>query len=109
LKKAIIIVAGAIVFIAGLYLVFKEELDRFNPLYEKEYVYVQVNEPSEPENGRYKYQLTGYNEEGQEKKVTFTSSTDLEQGIYLRVLAKGGYTESWEFISEEELPSDTEW
>ncbi|GIO27952.1 YxeA family protein [Ornithinibacillus bavariensis] len=109
MKKVLLRAIVVIIILTGVYFVFKEDLDRFNPLYEKEYVYVEVNEPSKPDNGRFKYNLTGYTEDGQKRKVMFTSSTDLEQGIYLKVLAKGKYTESWEFINEEDLPVDAKW
>lgn len=104
MKKAIALLVITVVAVAGLYVFFKEDLDRFNPLYEEEYVYVMINKPAEPDNRRFKYQLSGYNEEGKERKVRFSASVDLEQGTYLKVLAKGAFTKSWESVKEEDLP-----
>ncbi|WP_020617847.1 YxeA family protein [Paenibacillus daejeonensis] len=112
MKKVIILVAVfglVIVAAAGFYAAFKEDFDRFNPLYEEEYVYVMINEPAKEDENRYHYQLTGYNEVGKQRKVRFSASVDLEQGTYLKLLAKGSYTKSWESITEEQLPSGVSW
>lgn len=99
-------VAAFIIVIFAAFFVFsyKDVVDRFNPLVTKEYVYVQVNKPSEPEDHRFKYNLSGYNAEGKKKDVTFTSSVDLKQGVYLKVLAKGAYVQEWEQVKQEDLP-----
>ena len=107
---ALLVVVGLIVAVtAGMYITFKEEFDRFNPLYEEEYVYVMINEPAKEDEHRYHYQLTGYREDGKQQKVRFSASVDLEQGTYLKLLAKGSYTKSWESITEEQLPSGVSW
>ncbi|MFS0723570.1 YxeA family protein [Paenibacillus sp. 1P07SE] len=109
MKKAIAVIVAIVVVLGGLYMAFKEDFDRFNPLYEEEHVYVMIHEPGDEDEGRYYYRLTGYNEEGEQRKVRFSASTDLEQGIYLKVLAKGSYTKSWESVTEEELPAGVAW
>ena len=108
MKKIIplLIIVGLIVAVsAGLYATFKGDLDRFNPFYEEEHVYVMITEAGKEDEGRYYYRLTGYNEEGKQRKVRFSASVDLEQGTYLKLLVKGSYTKSWESITEEQLPS----
>lgn len=104
------IAALIIVILGGLFIFMaRDVVDRFNPLISKEYVYVQINKPGEPADGRYKYKLTGYNAEGKKKDVTFTASTELLGGAYLKVLAKGSYTEQWEEIKAEEIPEGIVW
>lgn len=80
--------------------------DAFNPLYGMENVYVVVNKPFKPEDkyGRFRYNLTGYTAEGQEKKITFSSSSELEQGTFVRVKSKGAYTKEWTLIQKEDIP-----
>lgn len=112
MKKFGAVVAFIIVIFAAFFVFSNSDVvDRFNPFVTKEYVYVyvQVNQPAKPEDHRFKYNLSGYNAEGKKKNVTFTSSTDLEQGIYLKVLAKGAYTQEWERVKKEDLPKGIEW
>ncbi|GAK13123.1 YxeA family protein [Geomicrobium sp. JSM 1781026] len=108
MKKKIIIsclaVIVTIVTIASLYLLFRETIDRFNPLMEQEYVYVEVREEPEDDDGRYRYREQGVTESGETKRVVFTTSTTLDQGTFVRVLAKGSYTEEYELIEEENMP-----
>lgn len=100
----VLVVLGA-VFMTS----FKEEFDRFNPFMTKEYVYVQINEPAQPEHGRFKYKLTGYNAEGKKKKISFTASIELKEGTLLKVLARGSYTEVWEKVEPDDIPKDIKW
>ncbi|GAE06776.1 DUF1093 domain-containing protein [Paenibacillus sp. JCM 10914] len=94
-----------VVAFAGLYLLFREPFDRFNPWIEQEYVYVEVqNEPAD-DDGRYKYREQGVTESGETKRVVFTTSTRLDQGTPLKVLAKGTYTVEYTFINEDEMLS----
>ncbi|UJW57295.1 YxeA family protein [Bacillus sp. A116_S68] len=106
MKKLLIATFGLIVILVGGYIVFQETIDRFNPLLTKEYVYVEITNPPKDDNGRFRYQLTGMNEDGDSKNVSFTSSTVLDEGTYLKVLAKGAYAEAWEMIKQEDLPVD---
>ncbi len=98
-----------LIIIVGTVLMYREDLDRFNPFFTKEYVYVQINEqpePDEPDGKRFKYQLTGFNDEGKKRNVNFSTSSELEQGTYLKVMAKGQYTEKWEKIEDDSLPKN---
>ncbi|MDQ1914060.1 YxeA family protein [Paenibacillus sp. GD4] len=110
MKKGGAVAALVLVILAALFIVnFKDVLDRFNPFITKEYVYVQINQSAEPDQGRFRYKLTGYNEESKEKKVNFTTSTELPNGTYLKVLAKGSYAQEWEKIKPEEVPKGIQW
>ncbi|WP_042401413.1 YxeA family protein [Geomicrobium sp. JCM 19037] len=94
----------SLVFIASAYLFFRETVDRYNPLIEAEYVYVEIQGEPEEDNGRYKYSMQGVTEGNETKTVVFTTSTPLDHGTYVRVLAKGTFAEEYEFIEEEHMP-----
>ena len=104
-KRVLISCVVGIVILAGSYIVMREPLDRFNPLIKEEYVYVQVQAEPEDDNGRYKYREQGITENGEKKKVVFSTSTRLDQGTLLKVLAKGTYTADYKLIKEGEMPS----
>ncbi|GAF64869.1 hypothetical protein BTS2_1765 [Bacillus sp. TS-2] len=106
MKKVLISCLVVVVVMVSLYFLFREPLDRFNPLIEQEYVYVEVQEEPTDDNGRYKYREQGVTESGETKRVVFSTSTRLDPGTLVRVLAKGTYTEEYEFINEEQMPSD---
>ena len=97
-----------LVICSAMYLTFKREFDEFNPLYTEEYVYAVITKPSgyEKKYDRYRYNLSGYTKQGDKKKVTFSSSKELEQETYVRVLAKGSYTKGWKVIEKEDIPDD---
>ncbi|ABR50040.1 conserved hypothetical protein 1655 [Alkaliphilus metalliredigens QYMF] len=104
MKKILISCIVVVVVFASLYLLLREPFDRFNPLIEQEYVYVEIqNEPAD-DNGRYKYREQGVTESGETKRVIFTTSTRLDQGTLLKVLAKGTYTQGYKLINEDEMP-----
>lgn len=109
MKKTMISLLIALVACSVLYITFKRDLDQFNPLYKEAYVYVVINKPAEVEvkhtGTRYRYNLTGYTEQGQKKKITFSSSTELDPNRYVEVLAKGAYTKKWNLIQKEEIPA----
>ena len=103
-KKILFSCLAVVVIIASLYLGFSETFDRFNPLIDQEYVYVEVQDEPTDDNGRYKYREQGVTESGETKRVVFTTSTRLDQGTLLKVLAKGTYTVEYKFINEDEMP-----
>ncbi|MDO3675424.1 YxeA family protein [Paenibacillus ehimensis] len=110
MKKGGSIAALVIVILAVLVgIKYKDVVDRFNPLMTKEYVYVQITKPGEPDEGRYKYVLAGYNAQGEKKEVTFTASLSLLPGTYLKVLAKGAYAQEWEEVKKEDIPKAIKW
>ena len=107
MKKALLLILITVLICSALYITFKREFDQFNPLYKEEYVYAVINEPAKLEGKeyiRYRYNLTGYTDQGQKKKITFSSSNEQEQGAYVKVLAKGAYTMKWNIIQQEEVP-----
>lgn len=106
MKKILISCLAAVVVMACLYFLFREPFDRFNPLIEQEYVYVEVQDEPADDDGRFKYREQGVTESGETKRVVFTTSTRLEQGTLLKVLAKGTYTAEYKFINEDEMPSN---
>ncbi|MCI3923941.1 YxeA family protein [Paenibacillus sp. TRM 82003] len=107
MKKAVIFVLVAAVICSGLYIAFKRDFDQFNPLYKEEYVYSVVGEPAGVEGKfkRYRYNLTGRTASGEKKNITFSSGKELEQGAYVKVLAKGAYTKKWVIIGKEDVPN----
>lgn len=109
MKKAVMFILIAVVVFSGIYVAFKREFDQFNPFYKQNEVYVIVDTSGEPEgkgnNIRYRYNLTGYTEQGREKRITFSASSELEQGTYVKVLAKGAYTKKWMKVKSEDVPA----
>lgn len=109
MKKAILFFLIALVVFSGIYIVYKRELDQFNPFYKQVKVYAVVDQPAEPEttnnNTRYRYNLKGYTVQGQANKITFSSSIELEQGTYVQVLAKGAYTKEWMKLKKQDMPT----
>lgn len=83
-----------------------EVLDRGNPLISQKDVYVIIDKQPEKSSHRYEYSLTGYTSDGNDKKVTFTTSATLPKGTYLKVDAKGSYVKTWVEIEFHELPSN---
>ncbi|TDQ37369.1 YxeA family protein [Aureibacillus halotolerans] len=109
MKKLLIAIIIIVVVVASFYLVYlfnREDLDRFNPLIEQEYVYAQITEAPEEANGRYKYTLTGFTGSGESKTVVFTTSIVLDSSTYVKVLAKGLYAESYEMVEEDDVPAN---
>ena len=106
MKKILISCIVVVVVIASIYLLFPEPFDRFNPLIEQEYVYVEIQSEPSDDNGRYKYKEQGVTEKGETKQVVFTTSTRLEEGTLLKVLAKGAYTQEYKLINEDEMPKN---
>ena len=109
MKKAVMFFLIGLVVFSGIYVVYKRDIDQFNPFYKQAGVYVIVDKSAEPEtrrnNTRYRYNLKGYTEQGQAKKITFSSSSELEQGTYVKVVAKGAYTKEWSKVQEKDMPT----
>lgn len=105
MKKLIISCLVVIVAFAGLYFLVREPFDRFNPLIEQEYVYVEVQTEPADDDGRFKYREQGITESGETKRVVFSTSTRLDPGTLVKVLAKGAYTADYTFITADEMPN----
>ena len=82
----------------------KEDRDHINPFIPKEQVYVQINKAPVSNGPRYEYTLTGYNKDGEEREVTFSSGKVLKEQAYLKITAKGSFVEEWEEVQGIELP-----
>ncbi|WP_042360005.1 YxeA family protein [Geomicrobium sp. JCM 19055] len=104
MKKIIISCLVIIIAIVSLYFLFRDTFDRFNPLIEQEYVYVEIQSEPSDDNDRYKYREHGVTEAGETKQVVFSTSVNLDKGTFIRVLAKGAYTEEYELIEKNEMP-----
>ncbi len=52
----------------------------------------------------YEYKINGYDEDGNEKLITFTTSKILKVDRYLKVYVKGEKTKSYEEVKIKELP-----
>ncbi|CDQ38522.1 MULTISPECIES: YxeA family protein [Virgibacillus] len=59
---------------------------------------------TEQEHTRYKYQLKGFNEEGNDEKLTFTSNHRLTREAYLRVYFKKGEVITYEEVERDDIP-----
>lgn len=109
MKKIIGVLLVFIVLIIGFFtIVPKEDRDHINPLVPKEEVYVKINEEGTPKGGRYEYTLTGYNEDGEEKEITFDSGKVLKENAFLKVTVKGTFVEEWEEVQVGDLPEKVE-
>ncbi len=109
MKKPVIFILIAMIVCSVMYITFKKDFDQFNPLYKEEYAFSVVNTSGKAEvsnrgGTRYRYNLTGYTEQGRKKEITFSSSEQLDQDTYVKVLAKGAYTRKWVMIHKEEVP-----
>ncbi|WP_160033995.1 YxeA family protein [Paenibacillus sp. An7] len=109
MKKTVAFILVFAVICSGLYIAYKRDFDQFNPLYKEQYVYAAITKPGKIEGKeeriRYRYNLTGATAQGEKKKITFSSSKELEQNTYVRVLSKGAYTREWILIKKEDIPN----
>lgn len=53
---------------------------------------------------RYKYNLLGFDEEGESKELSFTAGHPLKQGAYLQVYYKKDEIVTYEEVNAEEIP-----
>ncbi|MCM3707945.1 MULTISPECIES: YxeA family protein [Cytobacillus] len=106
MKSFVGVLFAIVILIAGLFIIVpKEDMDHFNPLIAKDEVYVQINEEAVPKGSRYEYTLIGYNEEGEEKEITFGSGKVLRENAFLKVEVKGSFVDEWEEVQAGELPA----
>lgn len=98
---AIIAVVALLVVLCYLFFVQKSDY------------YVQIDNSkieqiSRTDNMKYKYTLTGYNQNGNSKEIEFNTSRELREGAYLKLevmLLRGVIT--WEEVEIDELPEKT--
>ena len=85
--------------------------DRYNPFARKTYYYVVIKGEGTPkEDGEgnitefIEYKLPVYNKEGKEKIITFTGSTHLREGTFLKIILKNESVKAYKEIEKENVP-----
>lgn len=75
----------------------------------KYYVEIDVDgvEYEESNNLRYEYNLMGFDEEGEEKELTFTAGHQLKQDAYLKIHYKKGEVITYEEVEVDDIPKKT--
>ncbi|WP_186580248.1 YxeA family protein [Aquibacillus kalidii] len=108
MKKSvgIIIMVVVVLFVSFFVIVPKGEKDRMNPFLNVGNVYVQINEDPVVDEGRYYYDLTGYDEDGEKTELAFSAGKDLKEHAFLKITAKGAFVKGWEEVQAEALPAD---
>ena|SRR5699024_7198717 len=70
--------------------------------------YAEINDDGEEyeDSGytRYKYNLLGFDEDGESKKLSFTAGHQLKQGAYLQVYYKRDEIITYEEVNAEDIP-----
>lgn len=104
IKGKIPMIIAAVAFIALLlilfYLVFEQKSDYYVQIDNS-----KIEQISRTDNMKYKYTLTGYNQNGNSKEIEFNTSRELREGAYLKLevmLLRGVIT--WEEVEPNELP-----
>ncbi|GIO41411.1 YxeA family protein [Paenibacillus apis] len=106
--KKILLVLGLIIVIAAcLWMIFftPEKLTPGNPAGKTVYYSMIIGPGVHDGNERYNYEITAYNDKGQEKKLDFSAGKQLKEGAYIQLyytLIRG--VTHWEEISFEDLP-----
>lgn len=75
---------------------------------DKYYVKIQDEGEKYTEQGntRHKYELEGFNEDGESKNLTFTSNHQLKDDAYLRIYYKKGEVITYEEVESDDIPKD---
>nr|WP_288723877.1 YxeA family protein [uncultured Enterococcus sp.] len=81
-------------------------VDRFNPFVPEKKVYVKTSDEYgvPQEHDAYEYTQEGINEDGQKIKITFWAPQKLKENAYLELDAKGKHVESYQEVTEQDLP-----
>lgn len=105
LKKPFLIVC--MVLTLGLLTACGQQIQQIQTIGSSKY-YVEIQnegeEYSEQGYTRYKYELKGYNEDGEDKKLTFTSNHPLRKDAYLEVYYKKGDVITYKEIERDDIP-----
>src|SRR5699024_631904 len=59
---------------------------------------------SESEHTRYKYNLIGFDEDGESKELLFTAGHQLKQGAYLQIYFKKDEVITYEDVDTDDIP-----
>lgn len=96
----IAIIAVVALFAILCYLFFVQKSDYYVQIDN-----TKIEQISRTDNMKYKYTLTGYNQNGNSKEIEFNTSRELREGAYLKLevmLLRGVIT--WEEVEPNELP-----
>ena len=99
----IAIIAVVTLFVILCYLFFVQKSDYYVQIDNS-----KIEQISRTDNMKYKYTLTGYNQNGNSKEIEFNTSRELREGAYLKLevmLLRGVIT--WEEVETDELPEKT--
>lgn len=68
--------------------------------------YAKITDPGIPDvNGRYDYEVTAFNKNGEEKKLVFSAGKELRDGAYIQLYYAFFRGDTyWKEVSFEELP-----
>ncbi|WP_281533261.1 YxeA family protein [Anaerocolumna aminovalerica] len=107
--KTKLLVAGLIIIIFAAFFIFFFNPDRLTPENQKgktSYYTMIVNGDTKLNHRkRYEYTLDAYNEKGEKKSLTFTSSKQLREGSYLELyVAPFRGVTYWQEVQPDELP-----
>lgn len=74
----------------------------------KYYVEIQSEGEAYTDQGhtRYEYEVKGYNEDGEDKKLTFTSNHPLKQDAYLQIYEKKDEVITYEEVEQDDIPKN---
>ena len=81
-------------------------VDRFNPFVKEEDRYVKTADKygTAKSQGGYDYSQKAVNDSGEAREITFYAGKKLKEKAYLKLDSKGSFVESWEEVTEEEVP-----
>lgn len=108
MKKTLLAVLGlGVIIVASLWMFFftPDKLTPENPAGKTAYYTMITGSGVQDVNGRFDYELTAYNEKGEEKKLEFSAGKQLREGAYIQLyhtLLRG--VTHWEEVSFEKLP-----
>ncbi|WP_099221315.1 YxeA family protein [Listeria costaricensis] len=111
MKKAFFITISVILAL-GILAVLALRFINFNQIGADQY-YVQITQNGDKQTeyaddgediSRYNYELTGYDENGKAKKLSFDAEKNLRLNAYLRVYYKNDVVSSYEEVQKQDIP-----
>ncbi len=106
--KKILLMLGLVIIIGiclSMFFMNPEKLTPDNPAGKTVYYTMITGSGVQDDNDRYDYELTAFNEKGEEKKLEFSAGKQLRKGAYIQLYHSRfrGVTH-WEEVNFEELP-----
>ncbi|WP_239254923.1 YxeA family protein [Listeria ilorinensis] len=111
MKKAFFIIISVILAL-GILAILALRFINFNQIGADSY-YVQITQNGDKQTeysedgsdiSRYNYKLTGYDENGKAKKLSFDADKNLRLHAYLRVYNKNDMVSSYEEVQKQDIP-----